>query len=457
VDRRERLAEPKGRKDMTMTNHRPGALKRLIKGLTLATALSMSAVGIASAQEITFWTQPQGDLLAYQDLYDQLTSEFRDQTGITVNYEIINWSVAFNTWLTVAQGGAAPDCADMYWLHSFSGIGAGRYGPMPITEYRDRWPTLEEDFYEGSLVDVHRNGEFYGIPWRVDIRPMMYRTDFLEEAGIAAPPDNWDEIVEQGLALTQRDANGNVTRWGFALGANNNPAQTLMPYYWQAGGAMMSEDGRTATIDNEAMRTALKFMQDLVQVHQVTSPEIFERSADPLADFTSGMVAIVGSTNNSWPSQFDRDYPDLEGTWALAINPAGPTGERDSFSGAGYFGVLYGSRDVEACIDWIEFLTSQENMERISEVSGAASPRRAVMSSALWTQRPWQEVMAETLNYGHTSQHPSPVWNALASPEPGAVLYDLVYNTVIGGADIDAAVVEAQARMQAELDRASGT
>ena len=78
------------------------------------------------------------------------------------------------------------------------------------------------------------------------------------------------------------------------------------------------------------------------------------------------------------------------------------------------------------------------------------------MNSPLWTERPWQEVMAETLNYGHTSQHPSAVWNAIASPEPGAVLYDLVYNTVIGGADIDAAVTEAQTRMQTELDRASG-
>jgi multiple sugar transport system substrate-binding protein len=432
-------------------------LARRAASLALATALTTTAGYSAYAQEITFWTQPQGDLLAYQDLYDELTSEFREETGIDVSVEVINWSVAFNTWLTVAQGGAAPDCADMYWLHSFSGIGAGRYGPMPITEYRDRWPNLEEEFYEGALVDVHRNGEFYGIPWRVDIRPMMYRTDFLEEAGIDAPPDNWEEIVEQGLALTERDDNGNVTRWGFALGANNNPGQTLMPYYWQAGGAMMSEDGRTATIDNEAMRTALKFMQDLVHEHGITSPEIFEKSADPLADFTSGNVAIIGSTNNSWPSQFDRDYPELDGLWALEINPAGPTGERDSFSGAGYWGVLYGSDNVEACVDWIEFLSQPEKMERISEVSGAASPRRSVMTSPLWTQQPWQEVMAETLNYGHTSQHPSAVWNAIASPEPGAVLYDLVYDTVIGGEDIDAAVVEAQERMQAELNRAASS
>ncbi|GLQ55404.1 extracellular solute-binding protein [Devosia nitrariae] len=430
-------------------------VNRRLLGPSMAILAAAASMSSAQGQDITFWTQPQGDLLAYQDLYDQLTSEFREQTGISVNYEVINWSVAFNTWLTVAQGGAAPDCADMYWLHSFSGIGGEQYGPLPITEYRDQWPNLEEDFYTGALADVHYQDEFYGIPWRVDIRPMMYRTDFLAEAGIDAPPANWDEIVEQGLALTVREDNGNVSRWGFAPG-NNNPGQTLLPYYWQAGGSMMSADGTTATIDNEAMRTALKFLQDLVHVHKISSPEMFEKSADPLTDFVSGQVAINGSSGNAWPVQFDRDYPELDGTWALALNPEGPE-NRDSFSGAGYWGVLRGASDVDACIEWLKFLSSEETMQRISETTGAASPRRAVMSSGFWTDRPWKEVMAETLNHGHTSQHPSSVWTALASPEPGAVIYDLVYNTVIGGADIDAAVTEAQARMQAELDRATAS
>jgi len=434
-----------------VTPNRPSK-GRVLAAFTLAAVMSGTMMTQATAQSIDFWTQPQGDLLVYQDTMNALASEFKAESGIDVRVEVINWSVAFNTWLTVAQGGAAPDCADMYWLHSFSGIGGGKYGPQPITAYRDQWPTLEEDFFPGALEDVHWNGEFYGIPWRVDIRPMMYRTDFLQEAGLTAPPANWDEIVSMGQALTVRDGN-NTTRWGFAPG-NNNPAQTLLPYYWQAGGVMLSEDGKTATIDNEAMRTALKFLQDLVHVHKITSPEIFEKSAVPLDDFTSGSVAINGSMGNSWPSQFDRDYPELEDKWAIALNPEGPE-NRDSYSGAGYWGVLYGTDQIDACINWIKFLSQQENMQRISEATGAASPRRAVMASESWNARPWQTVMGETLEFGHTSQHATSVWSALASPEPGAVLYDLVYSTVIGNEDIDAAVVAAQARMQTELDRSA--
>lgn len=426
---------------------------RLLSRLLLATALSGATLGAANAESITFWTQPHGDLLAFQDMYDTLRNEFREATGHEVTVEIINWSQAFNTWLVVAQGGAAPDCASMYWLHSFVGIGGGKYGPMPITDYRDQWPTLDDDFYTGSLVDVHWDGEWYGVPWRVDIRPLAYRTDFFEEAGIESAPETWDDLVEYGKQLTVRDDNGNVTRWGFNPG-NTNPAQTLLPYYWQAGGLMLSEDGKTATIDNDAMRTALKFLQDAVHVHKITSPDIFEKSTDITTDFTSGQVAINGMANNTWGAQFSRDYPEMDGKWAYALNAMGPA-NRDSYSGAGYWGVVHGTDKVDTCIEWIKFLSSEDTMQTISETAGTVSPRRAVMQSEFWSDEPWKAVMADTLNYGHTSQHATPVWTALASPEPGAVLYDLVYSTVIGNADIDAAVTAAQERMQTEMDRAS--
>jgi multiple sugar transport system substrate-binding protein len=116
---------------------------------------------------------------------------------------------------------------------------------------------------------------------------------------------------------------------------------------------------------------------------------------------------------------------------------------------------LRGTQHAAACVDWIKFLSRPENMQRISEATGVASPMRAVMRSPFWSDRPWKAKVAEVLEYGHTSQHASSVWSALASPEPGAVLYDLVYSTVIGRADIDKAIAEAQTRMQAELDRAA--
>ncbi|SDX56101.1 extracellular solute-binding protein [Litoreibacter albidus] len=425
---------------------------------TVASALLItSTLGLAAApvnaDEITFWSQPYGDLLEWKRGMNALADAYEEQSGTKVNYEVLNWSVAFNTWLTVAQGGAAPDCADMYWLHSFSAIGGDQYGPLPINEYKDQWPDLDKNFYSGSLQDSHYRGDFYGIPWRGDVRPLMYRTDLAQEAGLSGAPQTWDDLVTYAKAMTARDDNGNVTRWGMSPGSEI-VTQAYIPYYWQAGGVFMTEDGKTATIDNDASIAALSFIRDLVWEHEVVSPEFMEKSYDPESEFLAGTLAMVGSTPGAWPGRLQRENPDLDGKWALAVPAAGSAG-RDAYAGSGYFGVLRGTEKVEQCVGWIKFLSSPENMQKLSEASGNVSPRRDVMASDFWSDTDWKKVVGETLEHQHTSQHPSPAWSALINDEPGSVVYDMMYEAIIQKQDVKEVVQRAQARMQAELDRVS--
>lgn len=423
-------------------------------GVALAAMMTAAPNQVSAQESLEFWTQSYGDLILWNATMGDLADAFEEETGIAVQHETVNWSVAFQTWLTVAQGGAHPDCADQYWLHSFSAIGGDRYGPMPLNDYRDVWPDLEERFFPGSLQDVYWQGDFYGIPWRGDIRAFIYRTDVFEEAGIDAPPDTWDEIVEIATALTERDDNGNVTRWGFAFGTATNSVSWLLPYYWQAGGEFMSEDGLTATIDNEAMRTTLGWMRDMVWEHQVVNPDIMERNFDPQPFFLAGDIAMIGSAEQSWGVELDRDFPEIDGNWAMSISPIGPE-DRDSFSGGGYLGVLRGSDRVDECVQWMEFLSRDENMQILTEVSGIVSPNRAVMASDFWSDRPWKLVVNAALEDAHTSQHPAPAWSAIAAPEPGAVIYDMMYDAIIRQVDLETVIPAAQERMQAELDRVS--
>jgi len=431
-----------------------GFATQRVLALGLGGVLAASATVPVNAQQrsLEFWTQSYGDLLQWNATMRDLTERFEEETGISVQHETVNWSVAFDTWLTVSRGGAAPDCADMYWLHSFSAIGGDQYGPMPLNDYRDEWPDLEERFFEGSLQDVFWQGDFYGVPWRGDIRAFIYRTDAFEDAGIEDAPDNWEEIVDAAVKLTERDENGNVKRWGYAYGTAVNSVSWLLPYYWQAGGEFMTEDGQTATIDNEAMRAALTFMRDLMWKHEVVDPDSMEANYDPQPGFLAGDIAMIGSAEQAWGVELDRDYPSLEGKWAMAISPKGPE-NRASFSGGGYFGVLRGSDKVNECIDWIKFLSRDENMQMLSGASGNVSPNRAVMGSEFWSDRPWKVVVGEALSHAHTSQHPAPAWSAIATPEPGAVIYDMMYDAIVKQQDLDTVIARAQERMQAELDR----
>ena len=421
-----------------------------MKHLTKALAVSAIALSSASyAEEIQFWTMPYGDQIAWGDTWKELTSDFEAKSGIKVNHEIVAWGSAFQTYLTIAQGGAAPDCADMYWLHSFTSIGGDQYGPMPINDYKDRFDL--DAFYTGALTDVNYQGDFYGVPWRGDIRSILYRTDMFEEAGLTVPT-TWQETIDTAKALTVRDDSGNVTRWGYSFGTSSKPVDFLLPLYWQAGGEMMTEDGKTATIDNAAMREALTFMHDMVHVHKVADIDAFEPGYEARVLFVNDQIAQFGSAQQQWGKRFDAEFPELDGKWAFA-NSAMGSEDRDSFSGAGYFGVLRGTEKVEQCVTWLEYLSSDEALLALSRSSGNVSTKPSVMTSEFWSDRPWKSAVAEALKDGHTSQHPAPAWSSIATSEPGGIIYDLMYNVVVLQKDMEAEIAKAQEAMQAELDR----
>lgn len=426
-----------------------------MKKLKLTTAMlaltsSLALTASAGAESVEFWTQTYGDQIKWKAAIADLAKEFEAESGIAIKHEIVPWNASRKTWLTVAQGGAHPDCADMWWLHSFSAIGGDKFGPMPINDYKAKLKT--DEFYAGAMQDATWRGDVYGVPWRGDIRAQLYRTDVAEEVGVSAAPDTWDEVVEAAKKMTLRDANGNVDRWGYSFGTSPNVPAWLMPLYWQAGGEFMTDDGKTATIDNEAMRKALTFMHDMVNVHKVADPDSFEKGYKPRPLFVAGKIGMIGSAEQSWGKRLETENPEVDGKWAFSRSAMGPE-DRDSFAGAGYFGVLRGSDKVEMCVDWISFLAKDSSMLKLSEASGNVATKPAVMTSDFWSDRPYKKVVAEALNDAHTSQHPAPAWSAISTKDPGGIIFDMVYSTVIEQKDMDEAIAKAQELMQAELDR----
>lgn len=448
-----------------MANHLSRRAFLRMAGMTVASAtLAACATAPGSAPagadagapdqapvKIEFWTQNYGDPELFLDLLKSKSAQFKEESNVEVDVQMINWSNAMNTWLLVSQGGAHPDAADMYWLYSFSKLGGGANGPLPLSDYKDTyWPDLEDRFFAGGLQDVLWEGEFYGIPWRGDIRPMIYRVDMLEEAGFSAPPQTWEEITTIAKATTKRDG-ANTSVWGFEL-SSALPIQQFMAYLWQAGGEYMTPDGKTATVDTPEMREMLAWANDLIWTDEVMPSEIMEKGHSPMDMFLGGQVAMIGQVSDSVGNDMDRDYPEMEGQWAFSIPAQGPA-NRASYSGAGYWGGLRGTEHPDEVVEWISFLSRDENMQEITEFIGRVSPNKMVMQSDFWTDRPWKQVVVETLDYAHTSQHPSPAWSKLTATEPGAVFYDMYYEALVQQQPVDDVLARAQQRMQEEMDK----
>ncbi len=424
---------------------------------TVAKPAATAAPAQTTPVKIVFWTHRSGsDPQVWLDQLKAWAKDFKDKTKIEVDVQELNWDVSRNTWLLIAQGGDHPDCADMYWLWSFVGLGRGKYGPLPITAYKDElFKDIDDRFAKGTQQDARFKGEFYGVAHRGDPRPFMWRSDLGKAAGFNKPPDTWQELTEQAKAMTKRDAAGNVTMWGMEFGSDNNKPQQVVTFYWQAGGEYMNlPDATTATFDTPMMRDCLKWMYDQIWTHKVVPPDFMEKAHNPWDTFTGQQCAMLAQAGLGNFKQIDEQFPQLSDKIEIAVNAKGPN-SRACYYGAGYWGVLRGTKYPYECAKWIAFLCEDERQIKKSQILGDLPTNKAALAQKHWTDRPWKLKIPEILEHAHPSQHPNYAWAKLVAPDPGSVIYDLFYEVLVKKGNMEEAIKTAQKRAQAEMDAAA--
>jgi multiple sugar transport system substrate-binding protein len=419
-------------------------------------AAPTAAPAVTTPVKLSMWTMNYGaDAAVWVQMLNDIGKSFKDKTKIEVNVELCSWDVCRPKLLLINQGGEHPDVADQFWLWSNVGLGRGKFGPMPITEYKSElFPDLEQRFSMSAMQDGFYLNEFYGPVYRGDPRTLLYRNDFLNDVGITKGPTTWNELVEYGKRAQKVDKSGNVTVWGFSFGTDNTKPQQLVTYYWQAGGEFMTKDGKTATIDNDIMRQTLKWMYDCVWTHKIVNPDFMESSYNPAEAFRSSLHAISGQAGIGDCTYLDSQLPQLDGKWTWDVLAMGPK-NRTSYFGAGYWGVVRGTKYPYESAKWIAHLSQDENMIKLAQYGGFMSPNKAVMAQPFWNDKPWKKVLPKVMEDVHPSQHPSSAWSAMMVTTPGGVMYDFYYDALVKKENIDTVIKRTQTRMQAEMDKAA--
>ena len=225
----------------------------------------------------------------------------------------------------------------------------------------------EHDFYEacwleGSYTDpTTGKHSVYTIPHNADSRALYYNSDLLERAGFvddagnALPPSNWDELKEYAVALTEYDDAGNITRLGFAPQYGNS---WLYLYGWQNGGRFMSDDGLTCTLDDPRIVEALQYMVDVYEaLGGIEKVSLFETTfqAGEFDPFLTGQVAM--KIDGDW---FLTGIADLAPNMRFGVAPAPPPKGREPITWSGGFcwAIPEGARNTEAAFELVRFLNS---------------------------------------------------------------------------------------------------
>jgi len=201
----------------------------------------------------------------------------------------------------------------------------------------------------------------FAIPNSTDDRALYYNEDLLERAGLvdasgkAKPPRNWRELKDYAIKLTERDADGHMTRLGFAPNFGN---AWLYIYGWLNGGQFMSADGRTCTLADPRIEAALGFMVEVYDaLGGIEGVDAFQSGFqqgefDP---FLTGKVAM--KVDGNWTLNAIADFaPGLR--FGVVPAPA-PTGrESITWSGGFSWALPAGSAHPEMAFELMRFLSS---------------------------------------------------------------------------------------------------
>lgn len=390
--------------------------------------------GEASGNEITFWMQKYGSDPAVQDkLMQEITADFKEQTGITVNYSIIDWDSALTKYTLACTGGEAPDVADIFFTSSLVAMSNDGCGPMEINDLVADMGG-EDTWYQAGKDEASIDGDWYGIPWRFDTRVLLYNTEDFENAGVEVPK-TWDELIEVGKALTKTDDKGNISHAGLAWYAGMSRFdQTWFTLLAQAGGQLMNEDFTEFVFDSPEGQEALQFLVNCINQEKICASSV-DSSYDAVSEFMAGNVSMVYGVTGETKNSIDNQAPQLTDKFASAILPNKSGEGVSSIAFSAPISIFKTTQNVEASKEWVKYFCSEEVQLKVSKDLALLNSNVNVMADSHFTEDAWLNTFVQQSGRSQSGDMPIPEWSQVDAWPDGPI--PAMCNKVVAGEDIE--------------------
>lgn len=381
-----------------------------------------------NAESITVWHTGDASQLP---MIEAVGERFEAEHGVTVEVEAIDWADAHAQILTAIQSGDGPDIftGGLSWGIEFGELG----GLVDLREYETE--NLESNVIEGLWQSIESTGgELYGVPLNMTTFSMFYRSDILEENGIAVPA-TWDEM---DAAIVKLQGAGYETPFA----ATWEPIGWLdwFNYMHQAGGSLYSEDCTEVTIDSPEVVAGTEYWAKRFSEQNVPTDQ---------PDLGAGMSAgeYVFATGGSW--NYDTlavGFPELEGKWSSAPLPAGPA-NAGSFIGGNVMGVMEQSDAPGTAAAFIDMTYSDEGVD--------AMLATAAENNVLWLPPRTDKVMDTHLDEADKTALTEIFETSVGPPnctgwEPSSPDVQLALQAIVlEGAPVEEALANAKTAMEA--------
>jgi multiple sugar transport system substrate-binding protein len=422
--------------------------KKILTILLTVAFLSAGCGGGSSSSQITnkpvvlqFWDpfetsqnfQPL--ITAYQQLHPNVQIVYTKKDITTYPADLLN----------ALASGNGPDIFSINnaWLPQYiNKVQPAASSTLSFTDYKNA-------FVDAAVNDFTKNQQVYGVPLYVDSLGLYYNKDILGSAGIATPPETWDELSADVQKIKRADQTGYFTLSGLAAGTNanvNRGVDILYLFMLQQGAAPYSSDFTQPTFAQPVQQNGQSSNPGLDALNFYTSfanPSSVNYNWNARSDysidaFANGRAAFLYSYSYT-SATIKADNPNLN--FDVAPVPQ-PNLTDPAVNFANYWGDVVSKQSKNSAVAWdfLKFLSSKDTLDKYYALHKQPSSRKDLI--ALQIQDPDIGVFANANLTAKSFYRPDQV-------QMDNIFGTMIDNVILNGLPASQAIQQAQAQAAA--------
>jgi multiple sugar transport system substrate-binding protein len=313
---------------------------------------------------------------------------------------------------------------DVIWTVEYSGQGWLK----DVTDYMSQ---NGDRFIKSTADTTEFDGKNWGVPFNSNAGFIFYRTDEVKEA-----PKDWETLYQEA-----QKGNG-VVYQGFRYeGLTVNFLELL----YSDGGAIVSDDGKSATADSQEVKDVLKFMADGIKNGAAPKAVTTYKEEESRRAFESGNATFM----RNWPYAYALGKDSkLADKFDIATFPGFAGKEPAGVVGGYNLGISAYSKNPEGALAFIDFATKPEQQKIMAtEASLPPTVSSVYDDPAVKKVMPFADDLRTAIEQAK-ARPPSPVY-----PQISEAVYNNVYAALQGEMSPD----EAASKMNDEIQKALET
>jgi len=344
---------------------------------------------------LTYWATNQGASLEQDaEILQPELDKFEEQTGITVELEVIPWTDMTNNTLAAAVSGQGPDVVNIGNTNATTFQTTGAF--MPFDDEALKTLGGEDHFVDSAFGTAGPPGSpVTSIPLYSQVYALFYNKQMFADAGLE-PPATWEDLVSVAQTLTDPAAG----TWGISVpaGTVNNNMHMSFIFTEQNGGSPFDDEGNP-TFTTDEMVTGVKQYVDLMSEYGVTPPGTVEYTSGTQSaqDFATGKFGMYfGQTSATSVLATNGMDPDQYGIVHVPWPEGGE--EIGSFVAGTNISIFASSKKQDAALEFVKFMTSEDEQLILNKAYGTLPAVEGVEAAAFESDpeklEQWQDILA---------------------------------------------------------------